>query len=67
VKELQAALREASDKFGELETNSEKEKAKLNADLEKHKQAINTLKQELKNANMLLEQSHDGKLNLVLK
>jgi hypothetical protein len=60
VIELQDALREASEKFGDLETNSEREKAQLRNQLELRGRKIEVLEQELKNANMLLFHSNDG-------
>lgn len=61
VKELQEALREASDRFGDLETNSERDKVRFNSELERRNQIIAALKQELKSANTLLEQKSEGR------
>lgn len=52
---LQDMLKDAGDKYGQLEEKIEKVKADYKIELEKGNEAIINLKAELKNANKLIE------------
>ena len=55
VTKLQDMLKDAGDKYGQLEEKIEKVKADYKIELEKGNEAIINLKAELKNANKLIE------------
>ncbi len=55
VTKLQDMLKDAGEKYGQLEEKMEKVKADYKVELEKGNEAISNLKAELKNANKLIE------------
>ena len=55
TEELQRLLRDASERFGELETESKAQNDHLKEQLEKSTEAITEMKKELERANILLD------------
>lgn len=60
VVQLQTALREATDKLDGLKSSAEQDKAEIVAKLQDDERVIAELKQQVEDANKLLEQTKQG-------
>ena len=64
VEKLQSLLREATDRFGNLEQSYDEEKAEHKEDVRRRNEAILGLKKELEDANVLIKTLQDkGKVD----